>query len=73
MKRQLSKLNNIFKEQLILRDNSLFYSRLSRLDNPSIFNLFNSRSSHHTVAGTYITPSLVNSEGDKNNPKALNP
>lgn len=66
---------NIFKEQLILRDNSLFYSRLSRLDNPSIFNLFNSRSSHHTVAGTYITPININllSEGDKNNPKALNP
>lgn len=56
---------NIFKE-LILRDNSLFYSRLSKLDNLSIFSLFNSRSSYHTVAGTYIA-------GDKNNPKALNP
>lgn len=53
---------NIFK-QLILRDNSLFYSRLSKLGNISNFSTLNSRDKNNSNLNPWFVTGFIDAEG----------
>ena len=58
----LTRLNDVFK-QFILRDNSLFYSRLSKLGNISNFSTFNSSDKNNPTLNPWFVTGFVDAEG----------